>query len=291
MGSPFSASMMATEVCIIFSENKDISKPINPKSLFLIGNEVADYVREHLIGELKKMDSFKNKDYRKALEDIYIKMDLDIQSTEGQEKLRSYQKKGGDQGPFGRGGQGDIADAAGCTACSALITPTEIWVANAGDSRAVIGKKRSDGKYEALAMSEDHKPDNEGEKKRIEEAGGFVEDNRVRGILALSRSIGDLEYKVKGENKNYKKDMITADPEIKIQKIEPDVSFLIIACDGIWDCLDNQQAVDKVGDLIAKKPKLSQVVEDVFDQIIAPDVSSSGGIGCDNMTAIIVQFK
>lgn len=229
------------------------------------GNEVADYVREHLIGELKKMDSFKNKDYRKALEDIYIKMDLDIQSTEGQEKLRSYQKKGGDQGPFGRGAQGDIADAAGCTACSALITPTEIWVANAGDSRAVIGKKRSDGKYEAFAMSEDHKPDNEGEKKRIEEAGGFVEDNRVRGILALSRSIGDLEYKVKGENKNYKKDMITADPEIKIQKIEPDVSFLIIACDGIWDCLDNQQAVDKVGDLIAKKPKLSQVVEDVFD--------------------------
>ena len=291
MGSPFSAFMMATEVCIIFSENKDISKPINPKSLFLIGNEVADYVREHLIGELKKMDSFKNKDYRKALEDIYIKMDLDIQSTEGQEKLRSYQKKGGDQGPFGRGAQGDIADAAGCTACSALITPTEIWVANAGDSRAVIGKKRSDGKYEAFAMSEDHKPDNEGEKKRIEEAGGFVEDNRVRGILALSRSIGDLEYKVKGENKNYKKDMITADPEIKIQKIEPDVSFLIIACDGIWDCLDNQQAVDKVGDLIAKKPKLSQVVEDVFDQIIAPDVSSSGGIGCDNMTAIIVQFK
>ena len=96
-----------------------------------------------------------------------------------------------------------------------MITPTEIYVANAGDSRAVIGLKKGD-KYEALAMSEDHKPDNEGEKKRIEEAGGFVEDNRVRGILALSRSIGDLEYKVKGENKDYKKDMITADPEIKI---------------------------------------------------------------------------
>lgn len=49
--------------------------------------------------------------------------------------------------------------------------------------------------------------------------------------------------------------------------------------------------MDKVGELIAKKPKLSQVVEEVFDQIIAPDVTSSGGIGCDNMTAIIVQFK
>lgn len=248
-------------------------------------------MREHLITELKKMDSFINKNYQKALEDIYIKMDMDIQSKYGQEKLRTYQKKGGDQGPFGRGNQGDIADAAGCTACSALITPDKIYVANAGDSRAVIGKKTNDGKYVAIAMSEDHKPDNEGEKKRIEEAGGFVEDNRVRGILALSRSIGDLEYKVKGENKNYKKDMITADPEIKVVAIDPDVSFIFIACDGIWDCLENQQAVDKVGELIAKRPKLSQAVEDIFDQIIAPDVSSSGGIGCDNMTAIIVQFK
>jgi hypothetical protein len=39
---------------------------------------VADYVREHLVSELKKMDSFISKNYRKALEDIYIKMDIDI---------------------------------------------------------------------------------------------------------------------------------------------------------------------------------------------------------------------
>ena len=45
----------------------------------------------------------KNKNYKKALEDIYIKMDLDIQTKNGQDKLKSYQKKGGDQGPFGRG--------------------------------------------------------------------------------------------------------------------------------------------------------------------------------------------
>jgi hypothetical protein len=101
--------------------------------------------------------------------------------------------------------------SAGCTACVALITKDHIICANSGDSRCVMARGN-----QALEMSEDHKPDNEGEKKRIEEAGGFVEDNRVRGILALSRSIGDLEYKVKGENKDYKKDMITADPEIRI---------------------------------------------------------------------------
>ena len=49
---------------------------------------------------------------------------------------------------------------------------------------------------QALEMSEDHKPDNTEELRRIEAAGGFVEDGRVRGILSLSRALGDLEYKL-----------------------------------------------------------------------------------------------
>jgi serine/threonine protein phosphatase PrpC len=70
--------MMATEVSLNFKSFSSISKRINPKLLISIGNEVADYVKEHLVSELKKMDSFINKNYKKALEDIYIKMDIDI---------------------------------------------------------------------------------------------------------------------------------------------------------------------------------------------------------------------
>ena len=181
--------------------------------------------------------------------------------------------------------------SAGCTACSALITPTTIYVVNAGDSRAVLGMKSSSGKYVALEMSEDHKPDNAGEKARIERAGGFVEDNRVKGVLALSRSIGDLEYKQE-KGMSVKEQMITADPEIKEHQIKSgETAFLIVACDGIWDCMTNQESVDFVGEIISKKPKLSQIIEDMFDKIIASDVASSGGIGCDNMTCVIVQFK
>jgi len=85
-------------------------------------------------------------------------------------------------------------------------------------------------------MSIDHKPDNYEEKKRIEKAGGFVEDNRVNGVLNLSRSMGDMEYK--GDPKiSVENQMITVVPEIKIEKMSANNEFVFIACDGIWDCL------------------------------------------------------
>lgn len=80
-------------------------------------------------------------------------------------------------------------------------------------------------------------------------------------------------------------------PDVRKEKITPDVQFMILACDGIWDCLSSQEAVDFVADLIKKKEKTSAVIEEMFDKIIATDVASSGGIGCDNMTCIIVQLK
>ena len=91
---------------------------------------------------------------------------------------------------FGREESGDIAMHTGCTACVVLITDTELICANAGDSRCVLS---NNGK--AIEMSIDHKPENFSEKARIEKAGGFVEDNRVKGVLNLSRSLADMEYK------------------------------------------------------------------------------------------------
>jgi len=76
-----------------------------------------------------------------------------------------------------------------------MITDSEIIVANAGDSRAVLAYKDGD-KIVAKELSMDHKPELPEEKARIEKAGGYVEDNRVNGILNLSRSVGDLEYKM-----------------------------------------------------------------------------------------------
>jgi serine/threonine protein phosphatase PrpC len=225
-------------------------------------------VKEHLIDELKKLPSFKSGNYEQALKDIYLRIDEMLKTAYGKTKLQSYKKSTNDQNQmFGRGTD-DIAYAAGCTACSAIITPTEIIVGNSGDSRAVLARKgKVAGKYTTVAMSEDHKPDLGTEKARIERAGGFVEDNRVKGVLNLSRSLGDLEYKTDPKLKP-EEQMITAVPEIKKEKID-NAAFLIIACDGIWDCLTSQEAVETFGSKLQTVDKCSKAIEDVFDNIIA----------------------
>eukprot|EP00529_Nitzschia_sp_RCC80_P012458 CAMPEP_0113468696 /NCGR_PEP_ID=MMETSP0014_2-20120614/15495_1 /TAXON_ID=2857 /ORGANISM="Nitzschia sp." /LENGTH=568 /DNA_ID=CAMNT_0000361107 /DNA_START=188 /DNA_END=1894 /DNA_ORIENTATION=+ /assembly_acc=CAM_ASM_000159 len=78
----------------------------------------------------------------------------------------------------------------GTTACAVLITPTAILCANAGDSRAVYSSKG-----EAVALSYDHKPDDQPEESRIRAAGGYVAGGRVEGDLAVSRGLGDFRFK------------------------------------------------------------------------------------------------
>ena len=86
--------------------------------------------------------------------------------------------------------------------------------------------------------------------------------------------------------------MITAYPDVVVENLTSDCDFMIIACDGIWDCKTNQEACDFVSERLRKNPnyKLSMIVEELFEEICAPDIYGQG-VGCDNMTCIIVQFK
>lgn len=80
-----------------------------------------------------------------------------------------------------------IAHRAGTTAVVLLMTKDKYYVANIGDSRAVLCRSR-----QAIPLSTDHKPDNPSEHNRIQKAGGFVTEGRVNGTLSLSRSFGDF---------------------------------------------------------------------------------------------------
>lgn len=91
-------------------------------------------------------------------------------------------------------------DKSGSTAVCTLISPTHFYIANCGDSRAVLCRNG-----EPAVSTMDHKPTVAAEKKRIQEAGGSVMIHRVNGSLAVSRALGDFEYKsVEGRGNVYK---------------------------------------------------------------------------------------
>lgn len=175
---------------------------------------------------------------------------------------------------------------AGCTAVVAVLLGMTLTVANAGDSRGVLC--REGGITEALSY--DHKPQQPREMNRINNAGGFVNRfGRVNGNLNLSRSIGDLKYKqVPGIAPADQ--MITAEPDILQVTLNPKDEFFILGCDGIWDCLTNEKAVEFVRERIDTKEP-NDICEEMLNAILSDDPRATQGIGGDNMTIMIVDLQ
>lgn len=138
----------------------------------------------------------------------------------------------------------------GTTACAALVLNKRIIVANAGDSRAIIVQRQG----KVVAMSSDHKPNRTDEKERIRQLGGsvfLVGVWRVEGILAVSRAIGDRVLK------RY----VTPVPDIKERTVGPQDRFLVIASDGLWDVMSNEEVADFVYKLSDPQKAASILVE------------------------------
>mmetsp|Transcript_11717 Transcript_11717/g.23847 ORF Transcript_11717/g.23847 Transcript_11717/m.23847 type:complete len:416 (-) Transcript_11717:3064-4311(-) len=176
--------------------------------------------------------------------------------------------------------------ASGCTSIVVLVRDNQVVCANAGDSMAVLCRS---GK--AIDLSFPHKPFDEKERKRIESAGGFVSDQgRVNNNLNLSRSIGDLKYK---QNRAVarKDQIISAEPDFVHLEICPEDEFIIVACDGIWDVVQPQEAVDFVRERWNSTTKLSSICEQLLDRCITEDPHVTGGLGGDNMTCLIVSLR
>lgn len=194
-----------------------------------------------------------------------------------------------------------MPDFIGCTAVFCCIREDTIVVANAGDSRAVLSRKGV-----AIDYSQDHKPNLPGERARIRKAGGTIEVQRVgmtthyriNGNLNLSRSIGDLSYK-QNPDLSPSEQMVCSTPDVETFKRHPDDEFLIIACDGVWDVVTSQAAVDFVRDELGSPAtveariragalQLSTVSENLLDRCLSPDLQMTHGLGGDNMTCVIV---
>ncbi|EMS55824.1 putative protein phosphatase 2C 50 [Triticum urartu] len=122
------------------------------------------------------------------------------------------------------------AENVGSTAVAVVVCSSHVAVANCGDSRIVLSRGK-----EPVALSIDQKPDRKDERARIEAAGGKViqwNGHRVSGILAMSRSIGD----------RYLKPYIIPKPEVTVVPRAKDDDCLILASDGLWDVVSNEEA-------------------------------------------------
>lgn len=147
----------------------------------------------------------------------------------------------------------------GCTAVAAVLKGKQLWVANAGDSRCIVCRN---GKV--VEMSFDHKPEDEIEFNRIKNAGGRVSnDGRVNGGLNLSRAIGDHGYKM-NITLPPEEQMISALPDIKQLTLEEGDEFMVLACDGIWNFMSNEEVVEFVKERIDEgKMSLAKICEEV----------------------------
>ena len=127
-------------------------------------------------------------------------------------------------------------ESGGACATTALVRGGHLYVAHVGDCRAVLSR---DGA--AAALTADHTCMREEERERIEREGGYVCRSgsgvwRVQGRLAVSRAFGD------GALKRW----VVADPAVTRVALDARCEFLVIASDGLWDKVSNQEAVDAV---------------------------------------------
>ncbi|KAF6152393.1 hypothetical protein GIB67_020487 [Kingdonia uniflora] len=166
-------------------------------------------------------------------------------------------------------------DIRGGTCCvSALLGNGNLVVSNAGDCRAVMSRGGI-----AEALTSDHRPSREDEKVRIENLGGYVDCCRgvwrLQGSLAVSRGLGDRHLK----------QWVIAEPETKVLRIESDCEFLVLASDGLWDKVTNQEAIDLARPLCVNgvKPTLLTACKRLVELAV-----SRGS--CDDISVMVIPL-
>ncbi|ESN94661.1 hypothetical protein HELRODRAFT_107894 [Helobdella robusta] len=168
-------------------------------------------------------------------------------------------------------------DKSGSTAVCSLISPKHVFVANCGDSRMVLSRA---GK--CVFNTLDHKPINPQERERIQNAGGSVMIQRVNGSLAVSRALGDFDYK-NVEGKGQCEQLVSPEPEISSLDRTDEDEFLILACDGIWDVMSN----DELCDFVRSRMRITDDLEAICSCVVDTCLSKGSR---DNMSIVIVAF-
>ncbi|KIK67432.1 hypothetical protein GYMLUDRAFT_37555 [Collybiopsis luxurians FD-317 M1] len=140
-----------------------------------------------------------------------------------------------------------------------------LYCANAGDARGVLCRA---GK--AVRLTYDHKGSDKQEAKRITDAGGFVMGGRVNGVLAVTRSLGDSSMK----------EFVVGAPFTTETELCDEDEFLILACDGLWDVIGDQAAVNQI--------KAFDDAQAASQHLLRYALNNHT---TDNVTVVVVRFK
>lgn len=256
------------------------------------GDKAAKFAASRLVSILQQTAKFQ--EYVKAgannpellgqaLQDAFLVVDKEMKDQFDQVAAQERAEKGMDGSTANpnslatlTGGPG-IPDRSGCTAIVSVVTPTHIVVANAGDSRGIMSVGG-----ETVALSDDHKPCNPGEQARIEAAGGTVAMKRVDGELAVSRALGDFQYK--DDDLDPKLCKVTGFPDILIRSRSESDEFILLACDGIWDVYSNEDARSEINNFMAQGESSCLVMA---QELLHASLNKSSR---DNMSVIVVLF-
>ncbi|KAK9166963.1 hypothetical protein Scep_002154 [Stephania cephalantha] len=209
-----------------------------------LGDSVPAYLQKHLFSNILKEAKFWT-DTTRSIAKAYETTDQAILSHTPD---------------LGRGGS---------TAVTAILVNGEkLWIANVGDSRGVLSKGGR-----AIQVTTDHEPNTE--RGSIENRGGFVSNMpgdvpRVNGQLAVSRAFGDKSLK----------SHLRSDPDIRYEDIDYDTDLLVLASDGLWKVMGNQEAVDIARRFKDPQRAAKQLTSEALDRDSKDDIS-----------CIVVRFK
>eukprot|EP00258_Populus_trichocarpa_P017516 XP_006378750.2 probable protein phosphatase 2C 38 isoform X2 [Populus trichocarpa] len=213
------------------------------------GPEAARFVNERLFENIKKFTSENNGMSADVINKAFLATEEEFLSLVKNQWLHKPQ----------------IASVGACCLVGVVCSGV-LYIANAGDSRAVLGRlERAIKEIKAIQLSYEHNASIESVREELhslhpDDPHIVVLKNkvwRVKGLIQISRSIGDAYLKRAEYNREpllakfrlpepFNKPILKAEPTILVQKLYPEDQFLIFASDGLWEHLSNQEAVDFV---------------------------------------------
>ena len=223
------------------------------------GSFVSKYCSEHMVPSITGTLPYKQHRYKDAFIEGFMSLDQHLYEVH---RLN--------------------ANTQGSTANMLLLTENQLYCANLGDSRSILCKGNR-----AIPLSVDHKPQLQTELTRILNANHYVRNQRVDGILALSRAIGDFFFK-QSKDQAWADQAVSSKPEVTSITLNKLDQFVVSACDGIWDVMTPQEVVDFVLNQLNQDIDPRSIAENLLDNCLSPEPFR---LGCDNMTLILILFK